>query len=115
MALAAGGLGFGVSLQGAVQAPLVTDLADPRLLGRYMALSAFSWQIGFTIGPPVGGFLLGLTPTGLWIVVAAVCLLAAGAALALERGLPEDVRRSPVSGHPEPEAPGPVAAPARAS
>lgn len=115
LALAAAVFGIGECLHGAVQAPLVTDLADPRLLGRYMALSAFSWQIGFTIGPPVGGFLLGLTPTGLWIVVAAVCLLAAGAALALERGLPEDVRRSPVSGHPEPEAPGPVAAPARAS
>ena len=30
----------------------------PPLIGRYMALSAFSWQIGFTIGPAVGGFLL---------------------------------------------------------
>lgn len=114
LALAAAVFGVGECLHGAVQAPLVTDLADPRLLGRYMAMSAFSWQLGFTIGPPLGGFLLGLTPTGLWIVVAAVCLLAAGAALALERGLPEGVRLSPVSARLEPAAPGPVPAPARA-
>ncbi len=114
LALAAAVFGIGECLHGAVQAPLVTDLADPRLLGRYMAMSAFSWQIGFTIGPPVGGFLLGLTPTGLWIVVASVCLLAAGAALALERGLPAGVRLSPVSERPDPAAPGPVPAPSRA-
>jgi MFS family permease len=114
LALAAAVFGIGECLHGAVQAPLVTDLADPRLLGRYMAMSAFSWQVGFTIGPPVGGFLLGLTPTGLWIVVASVCLLAAGAALALERGLPAGVRLSPVSARPEPAAPGPVPAPTRA-
>jgi MFS family permease len=114
LALAAAVFGIGECLHGAVQAPLVADLADPRLLGRYMALSAFSWQIGFAIGPPLGGFLLGLSPTGLWIVVAAVCLVASGAALALERGLPEGVRRSPASSRDEPEAPGPVAAPARA-
>ena len=114
LALAAAVFGVGECLHGAVQAPLVTDLADPRLLGRYMAMSAFSWQIGFTIGPPVGGFLLGLTPTGLWIVVASVCLLAAGAALALERRLPEGVRLSPVSVRPDPAAPGPVPAPSRA-
>jgi MFS family permease len=61
-----------------------------------MAMSAFSWQVGFTIGPPVGGALLSVTPTGLWVVVAAVCLAAAVASLFLERGLPEGVRRSPV-------------------
>jgi MFS family permease len=114
ISLAAAVFAIGECLHGAVQAPLVADLADPRLLGRYMAMSAFSWQIGFTIGPPVGGFLLGLTPTGLWIVVASVCLLAAGAALALERGLPEGVRLSPVSVRPDPAAPGPVPAPSRA-
>jgi MFS family permease len=114
LALAAAVFGIGECLHGAVQAPLVADLADPRLLGRYMALSAFSWQLGFTIGPPLGGFLLGLTPTGLWITAAAVCLLASAAALALERGLPEGVRRSPHTDRGEPAAPGPVAAPVRA-
>ena len=45
----------GECLHGAVHAPLVTDLAEPRLLGRYMALSALSWQAGFALGPAVGG------------------------------------------------------------
>jgi MFS family permease len=114
LALAAAVFGIGECLHGAVQAPLVADLANPRLLGRYMALSAFSWQVGFTIGPPVGGFLLGLTPTGLWLVVASVCLVASAGAIALERGLPERVRRSPVTPAPEPASPGPTPAPARA-
>ena len=50
--------GIGECIHGAVQAPLVSDLAEPRLLGRYMALSALSWQVGFALGPAVGGFLL---------------------------------------------------------
>ena len=104
LALSAAVFGIGECLHGAVQAPLVADLADPRLLGRYMAMSAFSWQLGFTIGPPLGGFLLGLTPTGLWIAAALVCLTAAGAALGLERALPESVRRSPVADRTYPEA-----------
>ena len=88
---------FGVAecLHGAVQPPLVADLADHRLIGRYMAVSALSWQVGFTVGPPAGAALLAVSPTGLWIAAAAVCLLAGGAALLLERGLPENVRRTP--------------------
>ncbi len=88
---------FGVAecLHGAVQAPLVADLADHRMIGRYMAVSALSWQVGFTIGPAAGASLLAVSPTGLWIVAASVCLLAGGAALLLERWLPEGVRRTP--------------------
>ena len=97
ISLAAAVFAIGECLHGAVQAPLVADLADPRLLGRYMAMSAFSWQVGFTVGPPVGGALLSVSPTGLWVFAAAVCLAAAAASVALERGLPAGVRRSPVS------------------
>jgi MFS family permease len=67
------------------------------MIGRYMAISALSWQVGFTVGPPAGAALLAVSPTGLWIVAAAVCLLAGGGALLLERGLPENVRRTPRS------------------
>src|SRR5262245_32436629 len=38
---------LGECLHGAIYAPLVVDLAKPRLLGRYMALSSSSWQIGW--------------------------------------------------------------------
>jgi MFS family permease len=92
--------GLGECLHGAVQGPLVADLAAPGLVGRYMALSAFSWQLGFTVGPAFGGFLLGATPAGLWLVAAGGCALAGVAALALEPSLPREARRSPA--RPEP-------------
>ena len=47
--------GVGECLHGAVQGPLVADLAEPRLYGRYMALSALSWSVGFALGPAIGG------------------------------------------------------------
>ena len=71
LAVAVAVFAIGECLHGAVQAPLVADLADPRLLGRYMALSALSWQVGFTLGPALGGALLAASPTGLWLVAAA--------------------------------------------
>jgi MFS family permease len=85
----------GECLHGAVQAPLVVDLADRRLLGRYMALSALSWQVGFTLGPAIGGFALEVMPHGTWLVAASICLLNGLAALALERALPTAARRTP--------------------
>ena len=95
LAVAIALFGAGECLHGAVQAPLVADLADHSMIGRYMAISALSWQVGFTIGPAAGAALLDTSPTSLWIIAAAGCLLAGAAALALERGLPENVRRTP--------------------
>ena len=92
---------LGECLHGAVQPALVVDLADPRLLGRYMAISALSWQVGFTIGPAVGGALLAASPTGLWVVMASVLLLTGLLTLALERGLPEALRRVPLGARAE--------------
>jgi MFS family permease len=86
---------IGECLHGAVQGPLVADLAEPRLMGRYMALSALTWQIGFTLGPAVGGFALAFSPTGLWLVAAALLLVGSVWALALEPALPEAARRTP--------------------
>jgi MFS family permease len=86
----------GECLHGAVSAPLAADLAEPRLLGRYMALNALSWNIGFALGPGLGGLGLSVSPTGVWIAAAALCALGAGAALAIERTLPLRARRTPV-------------------
>jgi MFS family permease len=104
---------FAVSecLQGAVLPALVVDLADARLLGRYMAISALSWQVGFTIGPAAGGGLLAASPTGLWLATAFVLLAAGAATLTLERGLPEGLRRAPRGAHAEEPVPLPVLAP----
>jgi MFS family permease len=87
--------GVGECLHGAVQAPLVTDLADHRLIGRYMAASAFSWQVAFSAGPAAAGFVLAVSPTALWLIAAGICLFAGGAALGLERAIPADARRTP--------------------
>ncbi len=86
---------IGECLHGAVQAPLVADLADPRLLGRSMALSALSWQIGFSLGPAFGGFGLAAAPTAVWLVAGSICALASVWALALEPALPAEARRTP--------------------
>ncbi len=86
---------LGQCLHGAIYAPLVVDLAQPRLLGRYMAFSSSSWQIGWLIGPAAGGFVLQHDPLALWPAVAGICLLASGYALALEARIPKRLRRTP--------------------
>ena len=95
--LALGALVFAVGecIHGAVQAPLVADLAPARLRGRYMALSATSWSVGFTLGPALGGFALDASPFVLWPAAAAACLAAGAASLALEPRIPTRARASP--------------------
>ena len=88
---------LGECLHGAVQAPLVADLAEPRLYGRYMALSALSWSVGFALGPAVGAPVLDAWPTAVWLGAAALCLVGSACALSLERALPRQARRTPVS------------------
>ena len=94
-ALAAVVFGLGECFQGPVQGALVADLAPARLRGRYMAVSTISWDIGFVVGPAVGGFILQSEPLALWPLAAAVCLLAGAGAIVLERDLPREVRLTP--------------------
>jgi MFS family permease len=93
--LAVGVFALAECLHGAIYAPLVVDLAQPRMLGRYMAFSSSSWQIGWLVGPAAGGFALQHEPLALWPGVAGICLIASGYALALERRIPEALRRTP--------------------
>jgi MFS family permease len=97
LAVAMSVFAVGECLHGSVQAPLVADLADHALLGRYMALSALSWQVGFALGPAVGGFALDMSPYGVWIGAAAICAANGLIALALEPTLPARARRTPVA------------------
>jgi predicted MFS family arabinose efflux permease len=96
-AVAGSVFGLGECLHGSVQAPLVVDLAEPALLGRYMALSALSWQIGFTLGPAVGGYVLAATPHGTWLAAGAICAVNGALAVAAERRLPVQARRAPLA------------------
>jgi len=82
-------------LYDAVQGPLVSDLAPPELLARYLAVTAFSWQLGFIVGPAVGALVLAAAPTTLWLVAAAICSAASVYSLRLSRHLPDRVRRTP--------------------
>ena len=88
---------IGECLHGAIHAPLGVDLAPPQLVGRYLALSSLSWQVGWILGPAAGGFFLGHAPLALWPCAAGVNLLCAGWAIALERRLPENVRLTPLA------------------
>jgi MFS family permease len=92
---AVAGFGLGECLHGAIYAPLVVDLAEPRILGRYMAFSSFSWQLGWLVGPAAGGFVLQTEPLALWPAAAAICLLASSYALSLKRLIPEHLHLTP--------------------
>jgi predicted MFS family arabinose efflux permease len=87
--------GLGECFQGPVQGALVADLAPPLLRGRYMALSTNSWDVGFLLGPAIGGFVLAAEPLALWPLAAFGCLGAGAGALALERRLPRELRLTP--------------------
>jgi MFS family permease len=95
MAVAVITFGVGECLHGIVHGPLTADLAPPELVGRYMAFGSQSWQVGWIIGPAVGGFVLQHAPNALWPAAAAINIAAALSALALERHLPRSVARAP--------------------
>ena len=88
--------GLGECFHGTVQNALIADLAAPGLLGRYLALNGFGFQLGGAAGRAAGGFALVLIPHGLWAVAAAISFGVGCAALLLERVLPEHLRRTPV-------------------
>jgi len=60
-----------------------------------MAVSGFSWQLGFIAGPGLGGLLLAAREWALWPAAATVGVAAGLGALALERSIPDRYRRTP--------------------
>jgi MFS family permease len=87
--------GIGECLHGPAHQALVGELGSEQLRGRYFALHSLSWGLGGVAGPAIGGLILATAPFALWPLAAAVCLIAAGGALALERLVPEQLRRIP--------------------
>jgi MFS family permease len=86
----------GECFHGTVRNALVVDLADPPLLGRYLAVLGAEFQLGFSGGRALGGFVLAASPLGMWAFAAALAAVCAVAALFLERRLPERIRRTPM-------------------
>jgi predicted MFS family arabinose efflux permease len=93
--LAAVGFGLASCFHGPTQAALVADLAPARLRGRYMALSSMSWEVGFVLGPAVGGFVLAAQPLALWPLAAGVLAASIVLVLRTERRLPPPLRITP--------------------
>ncbi len=88
--------GIGECFHGPNYGPLIADLAPQGLEGRYWAVSSGSWELGYVIGPALGGFILAAAPFALWPIAAVVCVLAAGAAIGLERTIPRTLRLTPI-------------------
>jgi MFS family permease len=86
---------IGECLHGAVNNPLIADLAPEHLMGRYMALRTSAWQLGFLAGPTIGALLLARSPASLWVGSAAACAVAALGFFLLERRLPAEAARTP--------------------
>jgi MFS family permease len=89
--------GIGECLHATVIGPLVADLAPPHMLGRYMGLLTLSFQLGMTVGPAIGGFLLAASPTGLWAGAGSLVGVAGLGALTLSERLPEHARTTPAA------------------
>jgi predicted MFS family arabinose efflux permease len=95
---------IGECLHGTIHLALAADLAKPGVLGRYLAFSSQSWQIGWIVGPAAGGFVLQHSPLALWPLAAGVNLAAVAWALALERRLPRQVLLTPLPAAPAAES-----------
>jgi predicted MFS family arabinose efflux permease len=87
--------GIGECFHGPNQGALVADLAPDRVRGRYMAFSTISWEVGFAVGPAVGGLVLDRSPNALWLLAAGTCLVAGLGAVLLERRVPPELRLTP--------------------
>jgi MFS family permease len=95
ISVAAAIFGIGECFHGPAHQALVADIGPPHLRGRYFAVHSLSWGLGGTAGPAIGGLILGIEPFVLWPLAAAACASAAIGVLALERFVPEELRRIP--------------------
>jgi MFS family permease len=88
-------VGAGECFYTTVLMPLVADLAPVALRGRYMATIGLSWWLGLALAPTLGTQLLSISPPAALLAAAGVAAAAGLGALALERELPPETRRTP--------------------
>ena len=87
--------GLGECVLGAVRQPLTSDLAPPRLVGRYFGLAGMAFQTGMAMGKAIGGFLLGVDHRLLWSVALSVSVLGVLGSLRLDHRIRPDLRLTP--------------------
>jgi MFS family permease len=76
--LAVGGIAFalGECLHAIAIQPVVSMLAPPELVGRYMALVGMAFSIGLALGPALSASALAVSPSLPWIAGAIVMAVA---------------------------------------
>jgi len=95
VALAVTFFAIGECFHGGIRNSLVADLAEPALIGRYMAALGFAFQLGYAGGRAVGGIALASAPRLMWVIAAGVMIACGLYAVDLDRRLPEAIRRIP--------------------
>lgn len=86
-----------------VLGPLVTDMAPPHLLGRYLSLYSLTFASSLALGPAIGGLLLQTSPAAIWWGGALAVVLAGAFLLRLGDRIPDPLRegQSPLGSVPE--------------
>jgi MFS family permease len=83
---------FGECLHILVLGPLVSDMAPPHLLGRYLSLYGLTFSLSLALGPAIGGLLLQTSPNAIWFGGALAAGLAGAVLLGLGDRIPERPR-----------------------
>ncbi|MGO4457805.1 MFS transporter [Streptomyces sp. M-16] len=108
----------GELMHGATASALCAQAAPEETRGRHLAVYQLSWAVPSALAPAVLTALLTLSPTAMWVVLAAGATVSALGVLRLEPRLPQEAvhprPRPEPQPQPEPQpAPGPSAEPAR--
>jgi MFS family permease len=76
---------------------VTADLAPPQVRGRYMGALALTWNIGFGIGPILGGIITDqVFPRALWPIMGSVALAGALILVLLSRSEPRRIIRAAI-------------------
>lgn len=86
----------GECVMGTVRSPMVVDMAPPQLVGRYNALTSMMFQLGMSLGRPLGAIALKRGPGSLWLLGGFVALVGIVQLRVLEGSISERLRRNPV-------------------
>ena len=87
--------GFGESVLGAVRQPLTSDLAPPRLVGRYFGLSVMVFQACMGVANTIGGTVMERSMSAVWLIPLGASLAGVVGTLSLRRHIPEHVAINP--------------------